>query len=100
MIFLPLLTATVFAVGGPRPHHPQPPSIFAQATVHIYDSHRQEVATSAFGNIALRVLPGFYRLTASYTTNAGTNTVPCSSAIVYVGAKHRNVPVRLGCSIK
>ncbi len=94
MIFLPLLTATVFAVGGPRPHHPQPPSIFGNATIRVFDKTNRQVAESAFGNLAVRVPQGFYRVVASLQDK------PCGQTVVFIGKRTRRARTTFVCSIK
>ncbi len=100
MIFLPLLTATVFAVGGPRPHHPEPPSIFGNATVRVFDKQNRQVAESTFGNLAVRVPQGFYRVVASMEPPVLNQTQTCGQRVVFIGKRTRRARTTFVCSIR
>lgn len=100
MIFLPLLTATVFAVGGPRPHHPQPPAIFGNATIRVYDKTGVQVASSTFGNLAVRVPQGFYRVMASMEPPVLNEARSCGQQVVFIGKRTKKVRTTLVCDIR
>jgi hypothetical protein len=103
-MLLTLLTITVVAVGGPPgPHHRTPTfSPFVGAVVRVIQSGRV-IASSEEGNLAVRVRPGVYELTAEMGEMVSNHPAPCYQGrslgrSVRVG--HRAKTVKLYCQIK
>jgi hypothetical protein len=99
-MLLTLLTVTVVAVGGP-PHTPATEP-FSGAVVRVVRNGKV-VASSEEGNIAVRVRPGTYVLTAEEGEMVTNQPHPCYQGngvgrTVHVG--HRPQSVKLSCQIK